>query len=779
MQLISTPLTTFDRAIQSEIKVILGKLKLHLENKDLGLNRIKKQNHPERVCAPLVEECDVYGRDDDKKTILKLLLSGESSHDKLGVIPIVGMGGIGKTTLAQLVYNDQRVNQKFDTKVWVTVGDEDRVDSSKVIKKIIQKVANSEKCQLEERFELLEKVKIALTGKKFLIVLDDVWDEDRNRWEVIKSTFISGLCGSKIIVTTRSNIVASIMETGSIHCLKGVSCDDSWRLFANCASVVDVNDADECSDLHVIGRQIVDKCKGLPLAIKSLGGLLRGKQNKEDWDDILNNDIWELYDRKSVGILPALWMSYFYLPSYLKPCFAYCAIFSKDYEFEKEDIILLWMAEDLLHSNNKEKRIEEVGEEYFKELISRSFFQPSSKDESIFLMHDLMHDLAMFVSGEFCLAVHEYTNLSSCTHKIRHLSYRQEKGQAHDSEFFEDLSQIKGLRTFLMLSEKWCFPSGMEHLLELLLSTRGCLRVLSMADRSVTKLPNSLGNLKYLRYLKLDYPEICEIPNTICNLYNLETLLLERCYKLTQLPTNIGNLIKLRHLCVPFVLEEMPLQIGKVVGQNRDFGIKLLKELPNLHGTIRIMGLENVSSVEDVLEANLKNKKFLSQLVLEWGDGHEPTNNDTQLKTKLLGALEPHVNLKALYINGYKGSSYPNWVGDPLFSNVVRVTLWNCKNCRFLPPLGQLPSLKDISIRGFDSVVRIKSEFYYSTSVNSHAATNTKPFKSLERLSFAYMKEFREWSFIEGEDFPRLKKLRFIVCRRLELSLPDIFPSLR
>ncbi|XP_062115462.1 putative disease resistance RPP13-like protein 1 isoform X1 [Humulus lupulus] len=401
-------------------------------------------------------------------------------------------------------------------------------------------------------------------------------------------------------------------------------------------------------------------------------------------------------------------------------------------------------------------------------------------------MHDLVHDLAMFVSGEFCLAVND-TKISKCTSKVRHLSFRQE-GQVAGPMKFEDLSITnKGLCTFLLLWKRGHCPYSMEHLLELLLSTRGCLRVLSIADGYMTKLPDSIGKLKYLKFLELDFCMIKEIPSTICDLYNLETLLLERCYSVTRLPNNIGNLMKLRHFCIPFVLVEMPLQFGLmknlqtlnkfVVGKNKNSGIKLLKEFQDLHGTLTIWGLENICSVEDVLEANLKNKKFL-KLHFKWDDRHE--HDDLEREKEILGALEAHENLKEFNVHGYKGSSFPSWIGDHLFSNLTMVKLEDCKNCIFLPSLGQLPALKDLSIQHFYSVVRIDSEFYHSaTSVGSSAA-NTKPFRSLERLSFENMTELQEWSFIEGGVFPRLKFLDFFNCKRLKVSLlPHYFPSLR
>ncbi|KAM6570720.1 hypothetical protein CsatB_018705 [Cannabis sativa] len=789
MKFISTPLTSFDKAIKPEIQDTLEKLKVLLDNKDLGLERVKNHKLPERVCAPSLEESDIYGRDHEKEEIIKLLTSDETtSGDKLSVIPIVGMGGIGKTTLAQLVYKDDRVNKTFDTKVWITVGD-DKVDCMKVMKLIVEKVT-LQKCEIEESYDLQEEVKKALSVKKFLFVVDDVWDEDRAKWDVLNNCFKSGKSGSKIIVTTRSTVVASIMKTGSTYQLGRINEAAGWRLFAKHASLV--VDSNDYLDLQEVGEKIVDKCKGLPLAIKSIGDLLRGKQRKEEWDKILQNDIWELYERNEVKILPALWLSYFYLPSELKQCFAYCSLFPKDYKFQKEEMILLWKAEGLLYSKI-EKRVEEVGEEYFESLISKSFFQPSCDDDKLsFLMHDLIHDLAIFISGEFCLML----NSNKSSHKIRHFSYMPDCEKEYDSMEFEELLKAKCLRTIL-----WHQDSTDDHLsllkIEHLHKSFPGLRVLSIKDKTITKFPDSIGNLKYLRYLKLDCGEIEEIPNSICSkLYNLETLLLEECYSITQLPTDIGNLIKLRHLRVPpGRLQEMPLQLGKLqhlktlnkflVGKNKDSGIKLLKKLQNLHGSLRIEGLQNVSSLEEISEADapLKSFKFLSRLSLSWGYCFETD----YLHKEILGGLEPHPNLKELEIFDYKGTSFPNWMGDCCcLSNLVRLEILCCSYCNVFPSLGQLSSLKDLRFDRLYDMVRIGSEFYYSTSSTTTADSSsssvaiTKPvFRSLETLKLDYLPNLEEWSFVEGGVFPRLKYLRLKWCRKLKASfLADYFPSL-
>ncbi|XP_030494119.2 putative disease resistance RPP13-like protein 1 [Cannabis sativa] len=775
----TTPLTSFDKDIKFEMEETLRKLKLLLENKDVSLERLKKYKLPVRACAPLLEESSIFGRDADKEEIMKLILSDDKigdGGDKLSVIPIVGMGGIGKTTLAQLAYRDDRVDEKFDTKVWITVGD-DKLDCMKVMRLIVEKLT-SKKCEIEEPYDLQDEVQKALSMKKFLFVVDDVWDEDPTKWDVLNNSFKSGLHGSKIIVTTRSTIVASIVRTESIYQLKGISEVVGWQLFSKHASIDVDSKENDIVDLQEIGRRIVDKCNGLPLAIKSIANLLRGKHNKEEWENILSDDIWGLYERKNDGVLPALWLSYFYLPSNLKPCFAYCARFPKDYEFKKKEIILLWMAEGLLHSQNK-KSVEEVGDGYFQDLISRSFFQQSSANESIFFMHDLIHDLAMFVSGEV-------------SPKVRHLWDSSQHGEeANEHKNFEELFKANCfLRTLLLhryvseiVEQDWL--SKLEHLHE----SFPRLRVLSIKMNFITKLPDSIGNLKYLRYLKLDCYGIKEIPNTICNLYNLETLLLKECRHITRLPTDIGNLTKLRHLRVHLFIKEMSLQFGKLqnlqtlnifsVGENKHSGgLELLKDLQDLHGSLRIQGIQNVSNVEEVSDASLKSKKFLNKLSLVWeGDN----DHDLDKKREILGALEPHPSLKVLEIFGYKGNSFPNWIGDhQLLSSLVLLTLDYCPNCSFLPSLGQLPSLKHLVIENLKNVVRIGSEFYYPTSTTIQIQTKKPFFRSLETLRFEGLDSLQEWSFIEGGVFPSLKKLYFDRCRRLKVSLfPDHFPLLR
>ena len=158
--------------------------------------------------------------------------------------------------------------------------------------------------------------------------------------------------------------------------------------------------------LKEVGQKIAMKCKGLPLAAKTLGGLLRGKDDPKDWENVLKTEVWDLADDKC-DIIPALRVSYHFLPPQLKQCFAYCSLFPKDHEFQKEQIILLWAAEGFLHQENSKRKMEDLGREFVEELHSRSLFHQSTYDASRFVMHDLINDLTRWAAGETCFRMED------------------------------------------------------------------------------------------------------------------------------------------------------------------------------------------------------------------------------------------------------------------------------------------------------------------------------------------------------------------------------------
>ncbi|XP_058225855.1 putative disease resistance RPP13-like protein 1 [Rhododendron vialii] len=433
----------FDDEIESKLEKMIDTLEDFSKEKDvLGLREVAGRNWSQTrlPTISLVDESCVYGRENDKEEIMKLLLSDGESSDKVDVIPIVGMGGVGKTTLAQLLYNDGRLDGHFVKKAWVCVSDV--FDVSRVTIAIVEAVTEKA-CDTKDPNLLAVKLKESLSGKKFLIVLDDVWNENYDNWIALMTPFKFGAHGSKIIVTTRNESVATIMQTVPIHGLKKLPEEDCWKLFSKHA--FEKGDCNEHPNLERIGRKIVGKCKGLPLAAKTLGGLLRSQRDVKDWNNILDSAIWELSEEKS-NILPALRLSYHYLPSHLKRCFAFCSAFIKDYEFNMQELVSIWMAEGFLVKPKNNMTVEEEGYECFRELLSRSFFQRSNADNSLFVMHDLVHDLAQHVMGDFCYRL-EDDKPCGTSENVRHFSYVRRNFDGVDN--LRLIKDAKCLRTFL------------------------------------------------------------------------------------------------------------------------------------------------------------------------------------------------------------------------------------------------------------------------------------------------------------------------------------------
>jgi hypothetical protein len=337
--------------MEQKIVELLDKLEFLAKQKDvLGLKEVVGGESSKRLpTTTLVEETSIFGRDDDKEKIISLLISNDAIDNKnLRVIPIVGMGGIGKTTLAKLIFKDQRVNERFDLQAWVCVLDE--FDVLKLTKTILEEVGSSTNVDSDNLNLLQLRLQDKLMGTKFLLVLDDVRNENDANWEVLSNPFKAGEQGSTIIVTTCNDSVASIMYSVPIDRLKPLKEEDCWSLFAKHA----FHDGNFSAhlELEATGRQIVKKCEGLPLAAKAIGSLLQSKLGVDEWKKILKSKLWDSPIDKT-NILPALRLSYKYLPLHLKQCFAYCSIFPKDYVFKEDEVILLWMAEGFL----KETRI--------------------------------------------------------------------------------------------------------------------------------------------------------------------------------------------------------------------------------------------------------------------------------------------------------------------------------------------------------------------------------------------------------------------------------------
>ncbi|KAJ0860711.1 putative virus X resistance protein-like, coiled-coil [Helianthus annuus] len=638
----------------------LDRINRELENlekrkTDLGLLKIdEKPRNTSRRSETSLPERDVVGREVEKEQLLKKLLGDDdgSSQDNFSVLPIVGMGGVGKTTLARLLYNDTKVQEHFEPKAWVCVSDD--FDIFKITDAILQDVTKENK-EFKDLNQLQKALSEQFKDKRFLLVVDDVWSENYGDWENLVRPFLSCAPGSRIIMTTRKEQLLKQIGFHNVDRLESLSNEDALRLFA--IHALGVDNFDSHTTLKPQGEGIVKKCGCLPLALKAIGRLLRTKTDREEWDDVLNSEIWDVEIgnatengkdvENSDKIVPALRISYQELSADLKQLFAYCSLFPKDFLFDKQELVSLWMAEGFL---NPSKSPERLGREYFEILLSRSFFQHAPNDESLFIMHDLMNDLATFVAGEFFLRCDNHMKTKTeALAKYRHMSFTREEYVGYQK--FKAFKGTKSLRTFLAVSLGWGGYYLSSKILDDLLPDLRLLRVLSLSRFEISEVPEFIGTLKHLRYVNLSRTKIKELPENVGNLYNLQILIVSECQGLTKLPKSFVNLKRLRHFDIRDTpLEKLPLGIGEleslqtltriIIEGGDGFAINELKGLTNLHGKVSIEGLHKVQSAKHAREANLSLKK-ITGLELQWVGVFDGSRMDT-LEEEVLNELKPN-----------------------------------------------------------------------------------------------------------------------------------------
>ncbi|XP_042484015.1 disease resistance protein RGA2-like [Macadamia integrifolia] len=606
----------------------------------------------------LVDESCTSGRKKEQDEIKKRLLSypDDENQKKNSVIAIVGLGGVGKTTLAQLVYNDPDVEKHFESgRAWVCVSTDFNV--VRLTSAILESLTG-ENPNLSNLEPLQRKLVKELKGKRVLIILDDVWTEKENDWKALRVAFMAAGEGSRVIVTTRSRRVSSIMHPIYTHDLQILSDDDCWSIMERRISL---DYGSIAPNLEEVGRNIAKKCKGLPLAASTLAGLLCSYSSSSSldlthWEEVLNSSMWDLLEESNLPA--ALSLSYYFLPTYLKQCFAYCSLFPKDYEFDKQRLIQLWIAEGFVRSNTT--RMEDKGRQYFDDLLHRSFFRHYHRDEYIFVMHDLVHDLAEAVSGET-------RYLSICCTK--HM-FDLDKNHGHDD---------KRLSTFVVRNT--CYSERIKPI-ESSFGALRYLRVLDLNGSDICMLPNDIGDLKYLHYINLTYARrIQRLPDSLCDLHNLQSLILYYT-AICELPRGMKYLRNLQHLDLRYTgILSIPRGIGKLTN---------LKTLPYFPVSKDVVGcgIGNVIDPSDPREADLMNKKKV-EIRFSWGDRGDKD-------VEVLESLRPHSELKGLKIFNYGGSTFPRWLMIELtsYNKLVSLTLERCTECQVLPPIGELPLLE-------------------------------------------------------------------------------------
>ncbi|XP_047960804.1 putative disease resistance protein RGA3 [Salvia hispanica] len=526
-----------------------------------------------------VDLTKVHGEDIHKKKediVRKLMLNGGDTQ----ILSIVGTGGLGKTTLAKLVYNDKRVKDCFELRIWICVSDP--FDVLGIAKGIVNKVGTQKIPPDSNQLALvLEKLEESISGKKFLLVLDDVWTEDENEWKDLKICLQCGAAGSKILVTTRKETVAKMFDTlnGDMYLPNKLSEEECWSLL--CDTSLLRKREKEYGKFEEVGKKIASKCKGLPLAAIVLGRLLQFK-DLEGWEHVEKSEIWEL-ENAELDLFPHLALSYNELSPALKRCFSYCAVYPKDHKIHAETLIEEWMAQGYLGSVSGNGVVEVKGREYLNNLAMRSLFQDIKKSESgeqieRCKMHDIVHDFALFLrknderekSCQVC-----DSSLVSHVQEYRSLFWDYDEGDRS----YQVCDCMKSLRVLRIE----CLPMGMETLIHLrwldcsyialskddleILCRLYFLQTLLLSRCELTEIPREIGNLDQLRRLDLSWNEdLKELPEIMGRLVELRTLSLAYC-SLEEIGREIGNLVQLRELDLSGnrELKELPESIGRLV----------------------------------------------------------------------------------------------------------------------------------------------------------------------------------------------------------------------
>ncbi|KAJ4804696.1 Disease resistance protein (CC-NBS-LRR class) family [Rhynchospora pubera] len=631
------------------------------------------------------------GRDDKLKLIIDELLKDPVTYESksYSVVAIVGIGGAGKTTLAQHIYKDDEVAKHFDTRMWVSLTR--KMDVIKHTKAMIESATSGKECPQSSILDALQSILVELLSrsKRALIVLDDLWyknNEDirfsRNEdedWERLLAPLNSTNGSKAILLTSRSQKLPGVLEseTKFFVNLGVLTTDDSMSLFRHHACLNNMDESPLKNELEEIGVQIVEKLSRFPLAIKSVASQLRGKWDVNQWSDILQGS--NLNELKTT-----LMWSYQQLDKELQRCFFFCSIFPKGYPLRKTFLVPMWLALNYIRSTDS-KNDEDIGSKYFDELASRFFFQHQSGRQ--FVMHDAFHDLAESLTREECFRI-EDEHVVEIPSTVHHLSC----AVGNIKEHLPSICQLTRLRTLIFLH--FLEEDSKESLDEILRKLKKLRILVLVLSPIITQLPKTVCKLKYIKYLDFCRSSITQVPEALSDMPLLCVLRLP--VGVVGLPKSIVNLHNLRHVDVidkengKFGGLPPVRDIGKItslqtlpefhVRKEKGFELHQLGNLRALKGSLFIYGLENVSHKNEAVEAKTRDKN-LDLLHFEWTEDLNGRNSDFET----IQALQPPKYLKFLCIAGYSADRYPTWLEDESIRHVHWLRFDRCNVLEVLP----------------------------------------------------------------------------------------------
>lgn len=690
--------------------------------------------------SPLVLDGDLVGFDED----LKILLGWVMDEDpQLCILSLVGMGGIGKTTLIKRLYNHEDVKRRFDRSAWIYVSQSNRLREvfSEMAKRLMG-VPSAEVDALNER-ELQEGLLSCLEQRRFLIVFDDVWD--KRMWDFIKLVLpTNNVAGSRVIITTRNAGVASTVVDvkNHVHKLSPLAMEESWALFLKKALAAgDV--AGGCpEELKEMAEGIVRKCGGVPLAVVTVGHMMSRKERSlVEWRRVLDSmsrDFWN--GDHDDGVRRALLFSYKDLPYPLGQCFLLCSMFPDDYEISRKRLVRLWLAEGFIQDERGEV-VEDVAEKYLMELINRNMIQVSMLGSSgkvkACRIHDLLHQLSISIS-------HEESFSTKCDDQRTVIPKMARRISMHSNYSNSECKKSKWqIRSLLMFGTK----QPLHSLNNFMRGGIWLLRVLDLEDACLTKLPSEVGDLMHLRYLSLKGTEIMKLPHSLKNLLNLQTLDIRKT-NIRKLPFSLQNVKQLRHLEMKQVeksitapkgisfLEKLQVVTGLQASGTIAHEIRMLTQL-------RKLSIEQLKAGDSIpLCSSINNMASLSSLSMFSID--EPKMLD-------LSSLVPSPSLHKLHIAGYLGR-LPNWFCTMKSLTKLRLGLSRLSEDPF-PVLKDLPSLVFLQL--------------YEAFGGQVMRCSSPGFKKLKILILTGLDSLEEWEVEEGA-MPCIQELWIMSCSELK-----------
>ena len=652
-----------------------------------------------RVKALFIEEAEIVGIESPKRQLINWLVKGAAERT---VISVVGMGGLGKTTLAKKVYDNKKVVERFVCRAWITVSQSFKMEM--VLQNLIKKLYETMKAPIPEGMDAMDVISLSgllknyLENKRYAIVFDDVWGLEF--WEFIKSVLPENRRGCRIVITTRNvDVGCAIRESRfhHVHNLQPLPLESSWELFCKKAF------QGSCcpSELKKISNDIVKRCAGLPLAIVAIGGALSTKQKNElEWQKFNDNLGSQLESNPRLeSITKILSLSYNDLPHYLKPCFLYFAIFPEDYSINCAKLIRLWIAEGFV-KGEKGVPLEQRAKEYLNELIHRSLVQLSEMDYVGRIkrcrVHDLMREIILKKTEElsFCHVLRDED--SSFNGKFRRGSVQ--KGT--NTIAMETINRNAQIRSLLLFD----IDAVPMLLTGISFTNFKLLKVLDFEDAPLYSVPEDLGNLFHLRYLSLRGTKVKMLPKSIGKLQNLQTLDLKHS-PVDVLPVEITKLKNLRHILAysyqlnpgERFLTARGVHIGEGIGSMLDLqklchveannGRGLIEELGKLR-QLRRLGILNLMEEDGPsMCASISNMKYLESLGIV-------SKDDGILNLQTIS--DPPRYLRTLGLQGGL-SRLPGWL--PVLRSLVRVVLFNSRlSYDPMDVLQALPNLLELAL---------------------------------------------------------------------------------